>query len=77
MAGALTGAITRELITAIQKLGGDPATVNLQDASHVYRALRFLGADRWLLAAVGSWRDAQGEESVLQDLQRWNAGKRP
>jgi hypothetical protein len=74
MADDLTQAIIAEIATAIRNLGGDPATVDLRDTWAVNRVLEFLGADRYLLMTVGSWKDSQDEETTLRELKEWNAG---
>jgi hypothetical protein len=71
----LTDKITKEIAFAIRKLGGDPTTVTLTDTSQANRVLQFLGADIYLLCAVGSWGDTATDEQVLDDLKRWNAGR--
>ena len=71
----LRGQIEQEIAAAIRRLGGNPATVNLSDSAAVNRMLGFLGADIYLLCAVGSWRDTMSDEEVLRDLRAWNAGK--
>ena len=36
------------------------------------RALKYLGADRQLLATVGSWGDTLEDAEVLKLLKEWN-----
>ena len=43
-----------------------------QIRSEIYRALELLGADRKLLAAVGSWGDTLDDGEVLELLTEWN-----
>jgi len=74
MSEDVTAAIQREIATAISRLGGDPAGVNLADPWAVNRVLEFLGADKYLLCTVGSWRDTLPDEQVLKELREWNAG---
>lgn len=40
--------------------------------SEIYRALEYLGADRQLLATVGSWGDTLEDAEVLRLLKEWN-----
>jgi len=68
----LTDAIAAELAQAIRKLGGDPAGVNLADPWQVNRVLEFLGADIYLLATIGSWKDTMNDEETLAELKEWN-----
>jgi len=42
-----------------------------QIQSEIYRAFELLGADRELLAAVGSWGDTLDNEAVLSLLRGW------
>ena len=39
------------------------------------RTLGFLGADIYLLATVGSWRDTLPDNEVLEKLRSWNRGE--
>lgn len=72
----LTEEIVIEIAFAIKKLGGEPGTlINLMDAWAVNRLLEFLGADIYLMATVGSWRDTLSDDEVLADLRRWNRGE--
>jgi hypothetical protein len=71
----LTTEITAEIARAITKLGGNPATVDLTNTWQVNRSLEFLGADMYLLATIGSWRDALPDDVILDELRTWNAGK--
>lgn len=41
--------------------------------AEVYDALMEIGADRFLLTAVGSW-GYKSDEDVLEQLKRWNRG---
>lgn len=74
MAADLTDEILLEIATAIKRLGGDPTGVNLSDTWQVNRVLEFLGADMYLLATVGSWRDTMSDERVLTELRIFNGG---
>lgn len=40
--------------------------------SEIFRALEYLGADRKLLATVGSWGDTLDDVEVLKLLKQWN-----
>ena len=40
----------------------------------ISRALELLGADRELLATVGSWGDTQSDDETLKELREWNDG---
>jgi hypothetical protein len=71
----LTNEITAEIASAITKLGGDPATVDLTNTWQVNRTLEFLGADIYLMTTVGSWRDTLPDDVVLDELRTWNEGK--
>jgi hypothetical protein len=46
--------------------------VEAEIRAELYRALEYLGADRKLLAAVGSWGDTLEDTKVLELLKRWN-----
>lgn len=73
MAQDLTSKIVNETATAIRRLGGNPATVNLADTYRVNRVLEFLGADIYLLNTIGSLRDTQSDEQTLLEPRDWNA----
>jgi len=45
--------------------------------NEISTALERLGADRFLLATVGSWGDTLSEEDVLDQLRTWNLGLPP
>lgn len=47
-------------------------TIEQQIRSEIYRALELLGADRELLATIGSWGDTLDDEAVLTLLKDWN-----
>jgi hypothetical protein len=70
----LTDAITRELPKAIQEIGR--GSCRSQPARR-WLCLPHRAVPGWgsliLLAAIGSWKDTQPDEAVLQDLPRWNA----
>jgi hypothetical protein len=48
-------------------------TTEQQIRSEIYRAFELLGADRELLAVIGSWGDTLNDEEVLTFLKDWNA----
>lgn len=47
-------------------------TIEAEIRSEIYRALEYLGADRKLLATVGSWGDTLDDAEVLKLLKPWN-----
>lgn len=47
-------------------------TIHDEVRREISRALGLLGADRELLATVGSWRHTMNDAEVLEELQRWN-----
>jgi hypothetical protein len=68
--------IRREIQKAIEWLGGSPKLLaSLRGASkrQLYDALELRGADRELLATVGSWLDTWTDDQVLTALREWNA----
>ena len=64
--------IVRELQKTLDYLGADRA---LADRSDLYQKLETLGANRELLAIVGSWGDTLDDEEVLVLLKGWNAAE--
>lgn len=71
-------AIRSEILTAIALLGGAPellATLELAGKDEMYRAAERLGADRYLLASIGSWGDTLEDAEVLSDLREWTVGE--
>jgi hypothetical protein len=64
--------IVRELQKTLDYLGADPS---LADRPGLYRKLEALGADRELLAVIGSWGDTLDDEEVLVLLKEWNAAE--
>jgi len=72
-------AIKDEMRKALASLGASPkllASVDAAEKLHpraLYRAAERLGADRWLLAAIGSFRDTLSDQAVLRELRDWNA----
>jgi len=75
---AIEQLIRRELYKALESLGGPPAllaaTISGATKNEMSAAAERLGADRHLLAAIGSWGDSQDDEQTLADLRLWNAG---
>jgi len=68
--------IRREILKVVEWLGGSPKLVaSLRGARkrRLYDALELLGADRELLATVGSWLDTWTDDQVLTALREWNA----
>jgi hypothetical protein len=69
-------AIRFEICKAIESLG---APTKLLEAVRggtkeaLYEAAERLGADRFLLGAIGSWGDTLSDDEVLQELRDWNA----
>ena len=47
-------------------------TIEQQIRSEIYRAFEILGADRELLAVVGSWGDTLNDEEILTFFKEWN-----
>jgi hypothetical protein len=48
--------------------------LELTDTHTVNQVLEQVGADIYLLCAIGSWRDTFDDQEVLDDLQKWLAG---
>jgi hypothetical protein len=71
------GAILVELSRAAERLGGDGDRIRALPRAEIYDALDDLGADRYLLAFVGSWGDTMSDADVLEELKRWNRGEPP
>jgi hypothetical protein len=70
--------IRSEIAKAVRDLGGSPrlvATIEGKTKQQMYKAAERLGGDRYLLAAIGSWRDTMDDEDVLRDLRDWNAAE--
>ena len=70
-------AIRDELCKAAERLGGDGARIRTLPRGEIYDAMEDLGADRHLLAAVGSWGDTLSDGEVLASLRRWNRDEPP
>lgn len=68
--------IRREIYKALESLGGRPetlaATISGASKEEMSRAAESLGADRFLLAAIGSWGDTLTDAQALQELRDWN-----
>ena len=47
-------------------------TIQAKIRTEIYRAFVALGADRELLATMGSWGDTLNDEEVLELLRNWN-----
>jgi hypothetical protein len=77
----LERAIKAEMRKALASLGADPellASVDAAEKLHpraLYRFAERLGADRWLLAAIGGLHDTHDDEDVLRELRDWNAAE--
>ena len=54
----------------------DHPTVEQEIRSEIYVAFETLGADRGLLAAIGSWGDTLADAEVLALLKEWNTESR-
>jgi hypothetical protein len=70
------GRIEREIVAELHKvaelLGADPDNIRNVPAAEMYDALEALGADRFLLGIVGSWKDTMEDVEVLELLREWN-----
>jgi hypothetical protein len=70
------GRIEREILAELQKaaelLGADPDNIRNVPAAEMHDALEALGADRFLLGMVGSWKDTMEDVEVLELLREWN-----
>jgi hypothetical protein len=72
----LDHAIRTEIARAAVGLGASGAEAERiagGSRAEIYRALAGLGADRLLLALVGTWRDSDDEVGVLNSLREWSA----
>jgi hypothetical protein len=49
--------------------------VNFEIVREIPKALESLGADRELLATVGSWGDTLDDEEVLMLIKKWNGAE--
>lgn len=71
----LEHAIRLYILKAIELLGGSPAQLAALDGARkeaLYDTAAQLGADRYLLAAIGSWGDTLSDQEALQELRGWN-----
>ena len=48
--------------------------IEMEIRAEIYTAFEKLGADKRLLATVGSWGDTLEDGEVLELLKQWNAG---
>lgn len=72
----LTPQIMAEIIRAIIRLWGDPKVLpESPRQDQLLDLLRHLGADRYLIGTVASWKDTIDDETALDDLRRLNEGK--
>jgi hypothetical protein len=72
----LTPQIMAEIIRAIIRLGGDPKVLpESPRQDQLLDLLRHLGADRYLIGTVASWKDTIDDETALDDLRRLNEGR--
>jgi len=72
----LDHAIRQEIARVAAGLGAsvaDAGQIACRSRADVYCALSDLGADRLLLALVGSWRDSNDELGVLNSLRELNS----
>jgi len=70
--------IRSEIAKAVRDLGGSPeivSTIEGKTKAEMYDGAESLGADRYLLAAIGSWGDTLTDQQVLQELRAWNAAE--
>jgi hypothetical protein len=65
-------AILEELYKAAERLGAKGEEIRNVPAEKMYAALEALGADRFLLGVVGSWKDCTEDAVVLKLLRAWN-----
>jgi hypothetical protein len=76
--------ILREIHRALKAHGANPAFLaevrrrTSPDSELISRAhdtLERLGASKWLLAAIGGWRDGASDEETYQSLKALNEGR--
>ena len=76
--------LLREIHRALKAHGANPvflAEVGRRESaddqliSKVYETLERLGASRWLLAAIESWREGAADEETYQSLKALNEGR--
>jgi hypothetical protein len=69
--------IRSEIAKAVRELGASAelvATIEGKTKDEMYDSAKQLGADRYLLATIGSWGDTIEDADVLSMLREWNAG---
>lgn len=66
--------IRAQISRAAERLGAEEDEMRAVPRDKLYDTLEALGADRFLLAIVGSWGDCASEAETLAHLERWNAG---
>lgn len=72
----LTPQIMAEIIRAIVRLRGDPKVLpESPRQDQLLDLLRHLGADRYLIGTVASWKDTIDDQTALDDLRRLNEGR--
>jgi hypothetical protein len=49
--------------------------MEMQIRVEIYKAFEKLGADKRLLATIGSWGDTLDDAAVLDLLKTWNSGQ--
>ncbi|HJY76097.1 MAG TPA: hypothetical protein VKE95_05660 [Burkholderiales bacterium] len=76
--------VLQEIHRALKAHGANPAFLadvrrrksrDSQLISMAYDTLERLGANRWLLAAIGSWQDGASDEETYQSLKALNEGR--
>ena len=72
---AVNRKIVRELQKTLEYLGADRALADI-DPGDLYKKLEAMGANRELLAIVGSWGDTLDDNEVFDLLEDWNAVER-
>ena len=74
----LERAIRLYITKAIELIGAAPDQLAALDGvgkDELYAAAERLGADRFLLAIIGSWGDTLDDEEVIEDLRQWTAAE--
>jgi hypothetical protein len=83
-ASMLEARIVREIHRALKLHGAPPALqaearkrthADHQFLSRAYETLERLGANRWLLVILGSWRDSASDEMTYESLKAINEGR--
>lgn len=67
----LTPEITAQIRLVLERFGVHTPDLDLTDTARVVRLLEACGADIYLRATIGSWKDTLTDEEVLQDLKDW------